>query len=682
LYYRDTRFLDGLTLRVNGHTLVALDAAHLSGHEAAVDLVNREFADALGRDVPQHTLSVRRERRLSGLVIHEHVRASNFSTSAVTLDVEIRFRCRFEDIFVVKRFVGRPQVDEPRSSIEGSAHVVWQYRGVDNVRRQTHLAFDPVPQRLEHDRALFRVDLAPRTSHCIALAITPAIGSDGRSPGRPRPLDRLDGKLDKAERIWLESTTAVRSSSDLFDRVFWRGVRDLRVLRSRVGREHYFAAGVPWFATLFGRDAAIVAMQMLPYGARVARETLALLARYRALYFDTYRDAEPGKILHELRRGELAEAGEIPQSPAYYGSIDATLLFITLFAEYARWSGDIGFVSRHREALDAAVAWMMRRMDLDRDGYIAYRGRYATGLINQGWKDSGNAIVDERGELAEPPIALAEVQGYAFRACRDAAMLLRALEEPDDAAALDARADALKVRFDRDFWCDAIDCYALGRHRRGRLLAVATSNAGQVLWSGIALPARSRMVAARLLQADMFSGWGIRTLSTRERAYNAVSYHRGSVWPHDNGLILAGFRRCGFDAAAMRVFDAILDAAIEFRGRLPELFCGFARRPDESPVPYPASSSPQAWAAGALPHGLWNLLGLRPNAFERRLRVVRPTLPDRLERLVLSELRVGDSIVDLHFERRHGSIEVDAEVRDGQLEIDVTRTTLPLDEWE
>ena len=391
--------------------------------------------------------------------------------------------------------------------------------------------------------------------------------------------------------------------------------------------------------------------------------------RYQANAIDAYRDAEPGKILHELRTGELARLGAIPQSPAYYGSVDATLLFLILVAEYIAWSGDLALARALRPNVDAALDWIDRFADHDGDGYVDYTGRYAHGLVNQGWKDSGNAILDVDGALPEPPIALCEVQAYCYRAWRQTAVLLRALDDGARAEDLERRAAALRARFERDFWSEELGCYVLARQSGGRPVAQVASNAGQVLWGGIAAPARAARVAARLLADDMFSGRGIRTLSSASRAYNPISYHLGSVWPHDNALIAAGFCRYDQDGAALRVFDALYQAATAFRHyRLPELYAGYARSEAEArPVSYPVACSPQAWAAGAIPHALWNLLGLRAAALEHRLDIVRPRLPAWLDWLEIRDLRAD------------GRAEVAAEVRAGQLAVNPTETSPPAD---
>ncbi|MGH7359795.1 MAG: amylo-alpha-1,6-glucosidase, partial [Candidatus Rokuibacteriota bacterium] len=451
------------------------------------------------------------------------------------------------------------------------------------------------------------MSLAPGQERELAMTVA-ADEREADTPasraGDPRaPAEALVRWSRRAEAIWLDRSARVRAPNPLFERVLQRALLDLHLLRSHLDGHDYFAAGIPWFVTLFGRDAAIAGLQTLGYGSAMARQTLRLLARYQATEVDDYRDAAPGKILHELRRGELARLGAIPQSPAYYGSVDATMLFLILAAEYVAWSGDLGLARELKPNLDAALGWMAAEADAA-GGYLHYAGEYENGLVNQGWKDSGNAIVNADGTLVEPPVALCEVQAYAYRAWRQSARLLRALGDPDAAAPLDRRADALRSRFAQDFWDDRLHCYVLARQAGGRPAAVVASNAGQVLWGEVAPAEQADRLAERLLAPDMYSGWGIRTLSAESRAYNPMSYHLGSVWPHDNSLILAGFRRYGLDAAALRLFDGLFDAASNFRDyRLPELFCGYRREESaDRPIPYPVACSPQAWAAGALPY--------------------------------------------------------------------------------
>ena len=677
LFFHDCRFLDAYTLRLNGAELVVLSGIGVRGFETHHHLTNSEFEDLEGRTVAKNTLEVRRQRVVRSGVVHELQTVRNFGPAPVHLRLELMVRSRFEDVFIVKGFVAGPRGRLLAPRLVDGATLLLSYQGRDGLTRLTEMVFAPPPTELTADVARFEFTLDPEAVHEIAVTITPSETDGERSrhqAAHPRTSPAaLKRWLERAEAVWLANSATVRSANPLFERVFHRALLDLGMLRSRLDGEQYFAAGIPWFVTLFGRDAATVALQTLAYGPEMARQTLRLLARYQASEYDIYRDAAPGKILHEYRVGELARIGVIPQSRAYYGTIDATLLFLILLAEYVAWSGDLVLARDLRPHVEAALQWMAKDADSDEDGYLDYTGKFGNGLVNQGWKDSGNAIVNADGTLPEPPIALAEVQAYAFRAWRQTAELLRVLGDPTAAGELERRAADIQARFERDFWDGDLGCYVLARQAGGRPVAVVSSNAGQVLWGRIAHPARAARVAERLLAPDMFSGWGIRTLSNRAAAYNPMSYHLGSVWPHDNALILSGFRRYGHDEAALRVFDAIFDAASHFRGyRLPELYCGHARSESEDrPIRYPVACSPQAWAAGALPHALWNLLGLEPHARDGRLLVRRPRLPAWLEWVELGDVKVGRARVDLRFQRKgdHGDVTLDAAVREGTLEI-------------
>jgi glycogen debranching enzyme len=677
LLYHDCRFLDGYVLTVNGAVPVALSSSHGRGFETRHELANPELR-ALdgGKPIAKDTVGFHRERLIRGHVLHERLTVRNFGRVPIRLHLELRFRARFEDIFVLKGFERETRGVLRAPVVQGGDMLVFAYDGEDDLVRTAAIMFRPAPDQLDGERAVFDLRLEPGAASSIALSIAPdARPASTRAVRTARPHSAARAPrywLERQQAVWLGRSVEVRSSNALFDRVLRRGLRDLGLLRSRLGGHHYFAAGIPWFMTLFGRDAAVAAMQTLLFIPTMAKETLELLARYQAAAADPFRDAEPGKILHELRQGELARMGAIPQSPAYYGTVDATPLFLILLARYLEWSGDMELARSLGSRMEAALAWTFRCVE--RDGYLCYRGEYETGLVNQGWKDSGNAIVDADGSLARPPIALAEVQGYVYRAWRDTARVLRVLGDADRARDLDRRAENLRGRFERDFWAAELGCYVLALQAEGRPAMVASSNAGQVLWSGIASAERAAAVARRLLAPDMFSGWGIRTLSSEERAYNPIGYHLGTVWPHDNALIIAGFWRYGQVDAALRVFDALFEAAAGFRDfRLPELYAGYARRPDEArPVGYPVACSPQAWAAGAIPHALSTVLGLRATATEGRLVIGRPHLPAWLDWLEVRGLCVGTAQVDLRFARtrEHGPVEVEAAVRTGALRVE------------
>ncbi|MGH7392083.1 MAG: amylo-alpha-1,6-glucosidase [Candidatus Rokuibacteriota bacterium] len=678
LFWNDCRFLDGYTLRVNDAEPTVLSGIGRRGYEAHHHLTNPEIRGREGVPaIPRHAVVIRRHRVIRGGVLHELITARNHGRAPASVRLELRFRATFEDLFIVKGFVSGPRGRLHDPDVRGGDEVRLAYEGRDGVARTTRLIFSPAPRSLAGDRAAVASELAPGQELSLAVTITPSESrgaSAHRGEADPRtPPAVLTRWLERSESVWLQRSAKVRGSNPLFERVLRRALVDLGILRSSLDGQDYFAAGIPWFSTLFGRDSATVALQTLPYGPGMGRQTLRLLARYQATATDEYRDAAPGKILHELRHGELAGIGAIPQAPAYYGTVDATMLFLILLAEYVRWSGDLGLARELRGNVGAALEWMAGPADSDGDGYLDYRGRYANGLVNQGWKDSGNAVVNADGSLAEPPIALCEVQAYAYRAWRQTAWLLRRLGEREAADRLDERAAEFRQRMERDFWDEHLGCYVLALQKDGRPVAVVTSNAGQVLWGGAASPARAARVARRLLADDMFSGWGIRTLSSDAAAYNPVGYHLGSVWPHDNALIVSGLRRYGCDGAALRVFDAVFDAASRFRNyRLPELYCGQPRHDSpEQPVQYPVACSPQAWAAGAIPHALWNLLGLEADATEGRLRVRRPILPAWLEWVEVDDVTIGEARVDLRVQRAaDGEVEVKASVRSGQLAVE------------
>jgi glycogen debranching enzyme len=440
------------------------------------------------------------------------------------------------------------------------------------------------------------------------------------------------------------------------------------MLRSRLGTTDYYAAGVPWYAALFGRDSIITALQMLAYDSNIAEETIRLLANYQGTQTNEWRDEEPGKILHELRVGEMAHLDEIPHTP-YYGSIDATPLWLLLVGRHAAWSGDLCVFNELQPNIEAALRWIDEFGDFDRDGYLEYRCKSEGGLVNQGWKDSNGAIVNADGSVAEPPIALVEVQAYVYRAKTEIAALFRMAGDHERAARLEREAENLRHRFNADFWSDE-GYYVLALGKGKRRAEVLSSNAGQVLWCGIADPEKAQATAEALLTPEMFSGWGIRTLSTESARYDALGYHTGTIWPHDNSLIAVGLKRYKFDQVALHVFSALLEAAKCFPSyRIPELFGGAERKDKSGPVSYPIACQPQAWAAGAIPFMLTTLLGLEPDAFENRLRIVRPILPNQVNHVDVRNLSVGEASIDLVFERTGSDVTMRIEKMHGDLEV-------------
>jgi glycogen debranching enzyme len=463
----------------------------------------------------------------------------------------------------------------------------------------------------------------------------------------------------------------IGSDHEMLDRTLARSLSDLAMLRNDgpAAGESYLAAGIPWFATLFGRDSIIAALETVAFFPSLAVDTLTVLARLQATVDDPWHDAEPGKILHELRGGEMARAGETPHD-AYFGSVDATPLWLILLGETHAWTGDDALLERLWPHALAALAWIEGSGDLDGDGFVEYRRRSRLGLLNQGWKDSGDAIRHTDGRPADGPIALVEVQGYVYAARKAMAGLARHRGETALAERLDAAADALRERFDSAFWLEDQGFYAMALDGRKRPVASIGSNAGHALWSGIVPAARASRVAARILEPDMFSGWGVRTYAAGQPGYNPVGYHTGSIWPHDNALIAAGLKAVGAADGANLIAGRLIEAAQSFPDlRLPELFCGFARDEVGAPVAYPVACSPQAWAAAAPFSFIRTMLGLRADASARRLELMRPTLPEWLTKLTITGLPIGDDSVDLLVHRWRGRSSAELLGRRGSIEV-------------
>jgi glycogen debranching enzyme len=672
LFYHDCRFLRGYELRLAGQEPTVL-AQSADGGTSVFQLANPDLR--LGRDrlIPRETVDIRWTRVLHAgtPALHDTLAFRNLGLERITLPISFAFDAQFEDLFAV-RGLFRERLGHVRRPTWHGRTLRLSYDGKDRCRRSVRIVFSRMPTRARQSAssASFAIALPPRRDVTLRIALT--LGEHFIQPnGRDR---RANGRhlraTAPARDLAREPRTSVTTDSMLLNAVLARSFADLTLLRSPIDGKEYFAAGVPWFATLFGRDAAITAIEMLAYEPRIAEQTARLLAFYQAHQMSEWRDEQPGKILHSIRVGEMARLHLIPHTP-YYGSVDATPLFLILVGRHAAWTGDLTLFHELLPNIELALGWMADGADSDDDGYIDYASTSAHGLINQGWKDSGDAIVTARGRLATPPIALVEVQGYTYLARALMADLYERAGDATRAALLRAQARDLRARFERDFWIASLGCYALALEAGQRPLSVITSNAGQALWTGIVTSPRARRVASRLMAPDMFSGWGIRTLSTKARRYNPVAYHLGTVWPHDNALIATGFRRYGLDREARRVFAGLVRAAAHFPSfRLPEVFAGFSTDEFTTPVRYPVACHPQAWASGSVPYLLIGLLGLEPDAFAGHLRVVRPVLPDGVSRLELHDLPVGRARISLGFRRTtNGRVEVEPLSTHGRIEL-------------
>jgi glycogen debranching enzyme len=639
LYYHDCRYLRTYQLRLNGAAPTPLGVTTAAGASGRVELTNPELSVG-GATLARDTLAIEWSRALDGGVpsLTDRLTLHNWGRDVAEVELELRFEAGFEDVFEVRGLLNERLGTSHRPAWRAGT-LQFRYDGADGVTRSLTIEVPPELLRRKGTALAAPVRLQPRESHQFELRLVI----------RESPPAAEDGAAGRPEAPW-PKRDLVTSDSVVLSQVFDRCFADLRLLRSTLRGQTFIAAGIPWFATLFGRDSLVAALQLLPFAPEVARDTLRLLAGFQAERTDEYRDAEPGKILHEYRSGEMARSGAIPHSP-YYGTVDATPLFLVVLGEYVAWTGDLGLFDELRHHVGRALHWIDHSGDRDGDGYVEYHSSSEHGLVNQGWKDSGDAIVDAEGRIATPPIALVEVQAYVYAAKLAVARLCERRGETAAAARLRHEADDLARRFNRDYWIDELDCYALALEARKQPLRVVSSNAGHALWCGIAAPDKAARLAARLMADDMFSGWGIRTLSAAAGSYNPVGYHLGTVWPHDNGFIAAGLRRYGFDAEARRIMDGIVAAAAEFgHRRLPELWTGFPRREYATPIRYPVACHPQAWAAGSVPFQLRHLLGLEADGCEHRLRVTRPVLPGLAGWLEVHDLAVGGARIDLRFE--------------------------------
>jgi glycogen debranching enzyme len=654
LYHRDTRFLSLFLMKISGRDPVLLSSSAERAYMSYVDLTNPELYQNGEVAVPQQTLNVRRVRAIKGRLF-ERVRVKNYNPYPVQLTVSFTMAADFADIFEVRGLAreGRGHHEPPWA--EGT-EARFAYKGEDGVTRETLIGFDPQPDRLEvaGDRieAEFVLLLASHQTKLISTTFDPIV--DGVRP-IPMEFDAAVHQLRRSYEDWERDATHISTDNELFNQLLVRGLRDLRALYTRTEQGGIIAAGIPWYVAVFGRDSLITSHQLLTVNPQTARETLELLAKLQGKNEDPWRDEEPGKILHEIRRGELAGAGEVPHTP-YYGSVDATPLFVILFAQYVRWTDDLEFARALLPNVRKALEWIDKYGDADGDGFVEYLTKSSKGIGNQGWKDSFDSVVHADGRLAQGPIALVEVQAYVYLAKQRVADVFEMLGDPDTAARLRREAHELRIRFNQEFWMDDEQYFAQALDGDKRQVKSIVSNPGHALYCDVVDSEKAVHLARRLLQPDMFSGWGIRTMSKSAAAYNPMSYHNGSVWPHDNALIAAGLKRYGFLKATNRVATAIFDAAIHADYmRLPELFCGFTRRTPNQPVGYPVANSPQAWAAGAPFLMLQAILGLSARAHENMLTINKPHLPPWLNVVELRNLRVGQSTTSLVF-RREGEI--------------------------
>ena len=667
LFYEDTRYLSTLLLKLASRRPLLLSST-LSEDNAFViaDLTNPDLMRSGKLALAKNTVHVLAKTRLAEAALIQHLELENYGMRDVVLPVEILFDADFADIFEVRGTLRKKRgTREPDKVSEDGA--VLAYRGLDGVRRTTSIAFDPAPSDLRPGLARWDVSLPPGGKLRIAIFVR-CDRSDRPRRGKP---DRAPGPSSHEEERRKRAADVV-SDNESFNDWMSRSRADLDMLITQTPEGLYAYAGIPWFSTAFGRDGIITALQCLWFDPELSAGTLRYLAARQAGDIDPAVDAEPGKILHETRKGEMAALGEVPFG-RYYGSVDATPLFVVLAASYYARTADIGLIRQIWPNIEAALAWIAKYGDPDRDGFIEYDRQSVNGLDNQGWKDSSDAIFHADGRLAEAPIALVEVQAYAYEAYRGSARLARALELPGRAEMLEAAAERLRQRFEASFWIEELGTYALALDRNKAPCRVRTSNAGHVLLSGLASPGHAAKVAESLTSVDSFSGWGIRTVAANQERYSPLSYHNGSIWPHDNAVIAMGMGRYGLKQPLVRVMTALFEASMfSYLRRLPELFCGFDRRPGSGPTAYPVACSPQAWSSASVFGVLGAMLGISFDVPEKRILFTKPTLPPWIAECRITNLRVADSSVDLLLRRNGEDASFHVLERRGPVEIAVT----------
>jgi len=670
LFNADTRYLARLELVLDQVQPLLLGSNLRDDNSAlTVDLTNPDVYRGGRIVLPKDMLHIVRTIFLWRGTAYQRIGVQNHSDNPASFDLTLLFDNDFADLFEV-RGERRPRRGIGSSKLLGPADVVLEYMGLDGKSRSTALQFDPRPTRLAVNAATYHLDLAPQQVRALFVV------ASCNKPVAPKPMPFFRGLL--AHRREMRQTTSggtsIETSNNIFNEVLCQSMADLNMLMTDTPQGRYPYAGIPWYSTTFGRDGIITALQMLWVDPRVARGVLKRLALYQAKTADPLADAEPGKILHEMRGGEMASLREVPFAQ-YYGSVDATPLFVLLAGLYVERTGDNATLAELWPSIEAALDWIDGPGDPDRDGFVEYRRASEQGLANQGWKDSYDAIFHADGRLAEGYIGLAEVQGYVFAGKRLAARCAVRMGLPERALQLEAEAQRLAERFEEAFWCDELGTYALALDGDKRPCRVRTSNAGQLLFTGIVRADRARMVAADLMRPHFFTGWGIRTVARGEARYNPMSYHDGSIWPHDNALIALGLARYGLKHSVEQVFGALFDAAtyMDLR-RLPELFCGFRREKGRGPTLYPVACAPQAWASATPFTLLEAALGLEFDARRGEIRLRNPRLPAFLNEVMLRGLRLGPSSVDLRVRRQGDDVSLEVMGTRGQIQVSIVLT--------
>ena len=668
LFFQGTRHLSELVLRMwQVRPLLLSSAIKANNFLFTANLSNLDVSQRDKIVIPRGTLHLQRSKFLWREVSYEELALFNYGSSAVFVSFTLNFGSDFADLFEV-RGTSRQQRGKRLGDEFETNSVLLTYEGLDRSIRRTCLRCEPAPKTITESEMQFEVDLQPGQKKVFHVEISCSSRAQRDSVGYARAISSAKSE----QEIFSQGLPRITSSNSRMTDWLRRSAADVQMMMIGNPEENYPYAGVPWFSTVFGRDGIITALQMLWLCPRIAEGVLQYLAETQAREFVPEIEAEPGKILHEARDGEMATLGEVPFRQ-YYGSVDATPLFIVLAGSYYERTGNLDFLRGLWPHIELALQWIDKYGDMDGDGFVEYARRSKKGLVQQGWKDSNDSVFHADGSLAEAPIALCEVQGYVYAAKRAAARLSCALGDKEKCTTLEAEAEKLSAAFDEAFWCDDLSTYALAIDGNKRPCRVRTSNAGHCLYTGISRQDRALVVAETLLRPDSFNGWGIRTVASGQARYNPLSYHNGSIWPHDSALIASGLAKYECKHQAGQILLSLLDASRwADLARLPELFCGLDRQRGEGPTLYPVACSPQAWAAGAVFLLLQACLGATIQDAPSRILFERPHLPEGIPQLSIKGLRAGDATVDLLLERRHESVRVEVTHRHGEVTVIAT----------
>ncbi len=667
IFFRGTRHLSELMVEVwNSRPLLLSSTVKSDNFVFTADLSNVDVTENQQITVPRGTVHIVRSRFLWQAVAYEEFRFFNYGLTHLELPLRLSFAADFADIFEVRGMRRERRGVRLDDKITDNA-IVMTYEGLDHEVRQTRIECDPAPARITSSGILFETPLRPGESAAFRLSVACDPKADAKGRDRSISYARAMSGAETELKAASANLCEISSSNDRLSRWIRRSLADVEMMTLGNPETNYPYAGVPWFSTVFGRDGIITALQMLWIAPQIAKGVLQFLASTQATEVNPEAEAQPGKIIHETRRGEMANLGEVPFG-RYYGSIDSTPLFLILAGAYLEYTGDIELLHHLRPHIDLALEWIHRYGDVDGDGFVEYAPHGNKGLVQQGWKDSNDSVFHSDGSIAPAPIALCEVQGYVYAAKIAAARIYAAWDNHERQSALENEAAELQHRFEQAFWCDDISTYALALDGEKRPCRVRTSNPGHCLFSGIASAERASLIAHTLVSEDFFSGWGVRTVGRHESRYNPLSYHNGSIWPHDNAMIAAGMARYGYREFAGRILMSLLDVSgtVELH-RLPELFCGVDRRPGQGPTLYPVACSPQAWAAGAVFMLLQSCLGVSVNAKEKLLIFERPFLPQGIPQLSVRDLRLGNGRISLFLERNTGPVRIEILEKQGDV---------------